>query len=312
MHDASLQRLSPAAPRRRPPLGSAVRQAGKWAAGRLSVGLNGLLARRATAPVGILTYHRIADHVPRLPQPLYNVTPKRFRRQLAGLLDRGYSVWPLCRVLEHGEAGKDVPPRTAVVTFDDGYESVYTNAWPVLRDLNVPATLFLSTAYLDQDAPFPFDRWGAAHREAAPAAAYRPLREWQCREMADGGLVDLGAHTHTHQDFRNRPDEFRRDLQRSVDELRRRFAEERVTFAFPYGKPDDGFADEAMMDAARQTGVVCGLTTEMVGVAPCTGPFGWGRFNVDPWDTPPTLDAKLSGWYGWAPALNVWLAQTSR
>ncbi len=43
------------------------------------------------------------------------------------------------------------------VTFDDGFETVYRHAWPVLQELRIPATVFLNTAYLDSPEPFPFD-----------------------------------------------------------------------------------------------------------------------------------------------------------
>ena len=109
-------------------------------------------------------------------------------------------------------AGEPIPRRTFVVTFDDGYESVYETAWPILKELSIPATVFIVTSYLDSGRPFVFDDWAAAGSAAAPAAAWRPLSTAQCNEMARDGLIELGSHTHTHADFRGRPEEFRRDL----------------------------------------------------------------------------------------------------
>ena len=48
----------------------------------------------------ILMYHRVVDEVPGQPKPTWNVTPRRFREQLAGLLKRGFQAWPLRKVLE--------------------------------------------------------------------------------------------------------------------------------------------------------------------------------------------------------------------
>src|SRR5262249_14325564 len=103
------------------------------------------------AGMGILMYHRVAP----LPDgkgvraPTWNVTPSRLREQLSGLLDRGYRPWPLRQALAHSRQGLPLPSTAFVVTFDDGYESVYRHAWPILRALRIPATVFLATAYLD-------------------------------------------------------------------------------------------------------------------------------------------------------------------
>lgn len=282
---------------------------GKWAAGLAGAGLHTVFGSRAADKLAILAYHRIAAPVPGLAAPTLNVSPRRFREQMFGLLRRGYEAWPLRQVLEHRAEQRPFPARAFVVTFDDAYESVYRNAWPTLQELRLPATVFLSTAYLDAEEPFPFDAWGVAYCDRAPPEAYRPLKAAQCRQMAAGHLVDLGSHTHSHADLRRRPEAFQRDVQRSVDELRARFGLARVAFAFPYGRIAQGFAGGELEAAARRAGVVCGLTTEAAPVEPGSDPFRWGRFCVCAWDTAATLAAKMEGWYGWAPRLQERLSQ---
>ncbi len=282
------------------------------ATGRAAVVLSKLLGSRGGNVVGILTYHRIAPRVPGLPFPLHNVTPQRFREQISGLLTRGYRISPLRRVLDHHEHGHDLPERTIVVTFDDGYESVYLNAWSIMRELNVPATVFVSTAFLDNAKPFPFDDWGVDFAERVPPETFRPLATAQCLEMLEDGQMELGAHTHTHQDFRDRPEEFREDLQRSVEILESRFGVQGPTFAYPFGCPFRGFAAQDLVAAAKETDVLCGLTTECALVDPASDPFQWGRFNVFPWDTAATLAGKLAGWYSWAPRLRKTIARAVR
>jgi peptidoglycan/xylan/chitin deacetylase (PgdA/CDA1 family) len=279
------------------------REAGIMVASGLAVALNQVLGRRARGNPGILTYHRVIRPVPGLPRPLHNVTPERFREQLSGLLRRGFRFWPLRQLLAARATGQEVPPQTVVVTFDDGYESVHAEALPVLRDLNVPATVFLNTAYLDRDDPFPVDVWGLTFRDRAPRETYRPLSLAQCRELLQSGLVELGAHTHTHQDFRHRPDALQQDLQTNVDLLRSYFGLQDMTFAFPFGRPRLGFASPELMVAARKTGVLCALTMEARVICLESDPFGWGRFNAFSWDSSATLAAKLNGWFEWAPKL---------
>ena len=294
---------APAWAPQRPRLRGWINELGVRAVAEISAGVRCLSRKRVCDAVGILTYHRIATAVPGLPGPLYNVPPKQFRKQLIGLLARGFEFWPLRTVLDHRAAGTPVPPQVLVVTFDDGFETVRSNAWPVLRELQIPATVFINTAYMDSDAPFPFDAWGVAYHDRVGCEAYRPLSWTQCHEMAGDGLVEFAAHTHTHQDFRNRPEAFACDLETCVDIVRNRFSQRDVMFAFPYGSSKNGFAGGELADAAKQTGVICALTTDAETVDPQSDPFHWGRFHVFSWDRSATLAAKVEGWYRWAPRL---------
>ncbi len=294
------------------PLARLVNDWGMRVAGRAGVGLDWFLGSRAGNALGIVTYHRVAPITRSVPRPSHNVTPRRFRQQLSGLLNRGFTVWPLSRILKYRSQGTAIPPRTLVVTFDDGFQTVYTHAWPVLRELHIPATLFLTTAYLDCRHPFWFDLWGRSYADRVPPEAYRPLSSAQCQEMAQHGLIEFGAHTHTHADFRHRADDFQRDLQTSVDIVRTRFGPDGITFAFPFGSVHQGYASDALKAAAKETGVVCGLTTQGVLVDIRSDPFSWGRFNAFPWDTAATLAAKLHGWYSWAPRLRQQIARSLR
>lgn len=254
---------------------------------------SGSRTTEASSEFGIFNYHRVAPHVPGLPKPTINVTPGQLRQHLAGLQARGYVIRPLSEMVRHHRLGTNPPPRSVVLTFDDGFASVYEQAWPILREFNAPATLFLCTAYLGNEEPFPFDGWGLDHRQRAPAASWRPLRVDECHEMLSSGLVELGAHTHTHQDFRARPADFAADVRQNVAELKSLFGVEHVPLAFPYGA-----YNEALLDEARQAGVSCALTVDARLVDVSSDPFGWGRHTALDWDTASTLSAKREGWYG--------------
>jgi peptidoglycan/xylan/chitin deacetylase (PgdA/CDA1 family) len=256
-----------------------------------------LMGPRQTDSFGILMYHRVADPVAGLPRPTWNVPPERFAQQLEGLLVRGYEAWPLREVLAHRREGRPVPPNAFVITFDDGYENVYLHAFPILRQLELPATVFLATAYLDSREPFPSDDWTAAGSGNVPYTAWRPLTTEECREMHTSGLVELAAHTHTHADFRDRPSDLVGDLRRCQRVLRERFGIERATFALPYGNKCDGFANPALAAAAEEAGMLCSLTTEPELVRPGANPFDWGRFAAEEHDTAGSLAAKLGGWH---------------
>lgn len=265
-------------------------------AARVGLPLRALGSRHVDA-FGILMYHRVTARTVGIPTPTYNVTPQRFHAQLNGLLARGYHAWPLRRVIECNQTGNPIPPKTFVVTFDDGYENNYQDAWPILRDLRIPATIFVATAYLDSDDPFPCDDWTAAGSSRVPASSWRPLTTAQCAEMYADGLIDFGTHSHTHGDFRGRPQRLYEELRTSVDLLRSQFGMKDATFAFPYGTKRLGYSGPVLAGAAKLAGVLCSLTTEEDLVPSHSNPFDWGRFTVSESDNGATLATKLDGWY---------------
>jgi peptidoglycan/xylan/chitin deacetylase (PgdA/CDA1 family) len=243
--------------------------------------------------MGILMYHRIAPPLDgRSLLPPWTVSPQQFRAQLDGLLAAGYQVWPLRNVLAHHARRQPFPPRVVALSFDDGYENFFTHAWPILRELSVPATVFLATAYLDGTGPMPFCSPGSNGCGERGAMLYRPLSLAQCAELLAAGQVDLGTHGHVHGDFRGRPDQFREDLLRSLACLRARLGVTGAGYAFPFG-----FFDPPMVAAARQAGVPYALTCTSELVRPGSNCFAWGRFAVEQSDTAATLAGKLSGWY---------------
>jgi peptidoglycan/xylan/chitin deacetylase (PgdA/CDA1 family) len=237
-------------------------------------------------------YHRVCEKVRGVAAPTLNVTPQQLRRQLAGLLARGFVSWPLTSLVAAHVESRPVPANVFAVTFDDGYENNYIHAYPILRELNVPATIFVATKYLDTNKPFPFDDWSATGSDCTPPSAWRPLSTSQCREMLAGGLIEFGAHTHSHRRFMGRCSAFVRDMKLCLEVLRDRFCVIRPTFAFPYGE-----MNWELVEAARQLDISCAVTVQHSRVRSNDDPFQWGRFYVGQSDTPAMLAAKLSGWY---------------
>jgi peptidoglycan/xylan/chitin deacetylase (PgdA/CDA1 family) len=94
--------------------------------------------------VAVLAYHHISDQV----KGDVTITPELFQEQLKDLRDRGYSFISLSE-FKVFMAGGQVPPNAVLVTFDDGYKSFYTDAYPILRKLRVPAVNFVITKDLD-------------------------------------------------------------------------------------------------------------------------------------------------------------------
>lgn len=93
---------------------------------------------------GILPERRPWDHWCQIPAD-------EFRWQIAHL-KRHYEVLPLSEIVDRRSTGRPLPPRCAAITFDDGLRNNFEVAFPILRELNVPATMYLATGYIDTDA----------------------------------------------------------------------------------------------------------------------------------------------------------------
>lgn len=265
-----------------------------------------LSAPYASLP-GILMYHRVVpvhDMPAGIAEPTWNVTPDRFRSQLSGLLDQGYQAWSLSRLLQVQQDGGEIPAHVFVVTFDDGYANNLIHAVPVLKELDITATVFLATAYIDSPGPFPFDDWSAKGDDRVHPDTWRALTSRECHLCLDSHVVEFGSHTHTHEDFRRRPEDFAESLQRSNEILRARFGVSRPALSLPYGIINRGFAGPTFYEAARKNGMTCCLTTEEELIAANSTPFGWGRFIAEQHDTADTIGVKLDGWRDFA--RNIW------
>ncbi len=82
---------------------------------------------------------------------------ERFRRQVA-YLKAHYNVVPLERVVNCYAGTERLPPYSVAITIDDGYESVYRLAYPVLQEYRVPATVFVTTGFVEGREPLWTDR----------------------------------------------------------------------------------------------------------------------------------------------------------
>ena len=135
-----------------------------------------------TAQTLIFCYHRLVDKVR---YPGTEITPAAFEAQMKELKDKGITVISMQDLLAWKRGEKNIPPRCAVVSFDDGWKSQYEVAWPIMKKFGYPLTLFIYTEGV---------RGGSLGGGEA-------ITWEQLADMRDNG-VDIEAHTATHQDLR--------------------------------------------------------------------------------------------------------------
>lgn len=132
----------------------------------------------------ILIYHQVGVDLGREME----VSTEAFSRQLDWMQRHGEIVDLETAILRRMETDAD---RLFVLTFDDGFEDVFINAFPLMRHRGIPFTLYLTTQPIET---------GESIDPKFPDA--RPLAWDQVNEMIATGLVTVGAHTHTHPNLR--------------------------------------------------------------------------------------------------------------
>ena len=115
---------------------------------------------RSNPTLTILAYHRVmpTDALDCYPydQELISATPRQFDSQMRHLREHLNPV-PLKDVIAHIEQGTPLPTNPVAVTFDDGFADTYRYAFPILRRYRIPATIFVSTGYVETGEPFWFE-----------------------------------------------------------------------------------------------------------------------------------------------------------
>lgn len=115
---------------------------------------------RGQATLTILAYHRVmpTDALESYPfdDQLISATPAQFEWQMRHLREHLHPV-ALRDVIAHLDDGAPLPPAAVAVTFDDGFADTYRYAFPVLKRYAIPATIFVSTGYIDSKEPFWFE-----------------------------------------------------------------------------------------------------------------------------------------------------------
>jgi peptidoglycan/xylan/chitin deacetylase (PgdA/CDA1 family) len=199
-----------------------------------------------SAQVVVYCYHRFVDKVRR---PDTEITPQDFEAQMKELKDRNIPVIGMQDFLAWKRGEKSIPPKSVVITLDDGWLTQYTVAWPILKKYGYPFTMFIYTEGLRPGGHF----------------AGGGMMTWdQLGEMRDAG-VDIQAHSATHQDMRKRFDaiakkklseeEYQQWLTNETAGVKKALQDRlgiRVNaFAVPYGKHDD-IVRKAVMDAGYE------------------------------------------------------------
>ncbi|MGM0425221.1 MAG: polysaccharide deacetylase family protein, partial [Thermodesulfobacteriota bacterium] len=151
--------------------------------------------------------------------PSTSVSVQQFQGHLEYLQGNDYTVLTFGEALERLYAEKNLPERTAVITIDDGYLSVWDKALPLLEKYGFPATIFISTSHVGGSNYLSWE---------------------QVKKLEEKGF-EIGNHSHSHAYFLNESKEdiakeFEADLETSHKEFRRHLGSVPELYAYPFGE----------------------------------------------------------------------------
>ena len=252
------------------------------------------------ARIPILMYHHLAESG----APGSTISAGAFEAQIKALKDAGYTAVSFEDLRGFVYYGAELPEQPVVITFDDGYKSVYDEAFPILQKYNAKATVFI-IGVLHGESFYK----GAKNRPITPH-----LGDAEAREMAGSGLVSIQSHSYDmHQlapyepvsprvGVQRRDDESKVEYEAAFDEdyllaseqIKQIVGIEPFVYSYPYGRFTR--LSESLL---KKMGVMVTLTTvEKTNVITRNSPnslFKLGRYNVPGDMTPKELLTMLKG-----------------
>jgi peptidoglycan/xylan/chitin deacetylase (PgdA/CDA1 family) len=232
----------------------------------------------------ILMYHAVHPD-----RSLISTAPLDFEQQMRWLYDQGYQTLPFSGFVDHLRNKTPFPERTVVITFDDGFESLYTYAVPVLTAYGFTATIFLVTDYCGQKNSWP------GQPQSIPEF---PLLSWeQICEMDHLGF-EFGAHSASHPRLDQlTPDRLEYEVAASKKIIEEHLGHAVETFAYPYGQYNQKVI-QVVQDAFRGA---CSTKPGLAGYD--SDPFEIERVDINylnhswlfPWISGPLASSYLKG-----------------
>lgn len=183
---------------------------------------------------------------------------------------------------------------TAVVTFDDGFVSVLENAYPELKERQIPFTIFVPSGCLGQGPSW-------IRNGTFKSTTDRVMTAEELRSLAGESIVSIGSHSVNHTNLlRLSPELANWEFARSKADLEAIFTRPVNMFSYPYGAHSSKLHQQA-----RQTGYTRIFTSEPSIVLRDSIQFITGRVSVDIDDWPIEFRLKVKGAYRWGSSLQV-------
>lgn len=178
--------------------------------------------------IPVLLYHDV-QHEYAPDRAVITVTPLRFEEHIAALLNSGYTPISFEDAYNASKGKFTVPEKPVIISFDDGYDTNYKYAFPIIKKYGVKTTIFVVVGTVGQ------------------VVGNNGHFTWeQAREMQKSGLVSIQSHTYSHSDLTTL-DEFSllREIRLSKYLVEKNMGTDCDILAFPYGNYNQNVVNTA-------------------------------------------------------------------
>lgn len=183
--------------------------------------------------IPVLMYHSISD---RDPSNSLLVSPSEFENEMAWLHDNGFTSLSLDELYYSLTTG-NVPAKPVVITFDDGYDDNYTNAYPILKKYGLIGNFFVITDYIGTKQGF--------------------MNVDMLKEMHSNGMI-IESHTSNHQELKNISDDAKiSSIKNAQNFLKENLNIDSKFICYPVGR-----YDESTKNIVSSLGIKLAVTTE--------------------------------------------------
>lgn len=231
--------------------------------------------------IKILMYHRVKDDV----QMELSVNSKDFQWQMEYLKRKGYKVISMDEACERIKT-QELDDKLVVLTFDDGYEDYYHEAYPILENYGYPSIVYLVPSYIERKKVF---WWDQDLGESA-------LLSWQqIKELKAKGLTSFGSHTWSHTNLIETDIKtIRQELTQSKNFIEDKLKVSIKHFAYPGGY-NNGLSQKLVKDTYVSGTSICD------GISTCKASLSGDlskitRIPVQKSDGKALFAARLKGW----------------
>jgi poly-beta-1,6-N-acetyl-D-glucosamine N-deacetylase len=206
----------------------------------------GAASRIQAAEHAVITiYHHVSEHTP----PSTSLSPAQFKEHMNYLKDNGFTVLHLDEVIKAMQSKQPVPDKTVVITFDDGYISIFEEAFPLLQQMDFPFTVFINTQPINDRLPG-YMSWD------------------QVRVMSEAGVI-IANHMVNHpymvdnargETDSERVERLRLELRTAQQEILQHTGQAHKIMAYPYGEYDTAIKqmvkEEGFVGLAQHSGAI--------------------------------------------------------
>jgi len=203
--------------------------------------------------IPIFVYHDIVDTEDEIEFEYMQTTKETFEKQMVGLMKLGYKPITYQDLIDYNNGEKALYKHSFILTFDDGNDGVYENAFPIAKKYNIPMTSFVINYNVGTPGYFTWE---------------------QAKEMQDSGLVEICSHSLQHIEYdKVTPEELEKDITTSLAEIKDKLqADTKNVFCYPYGL----FSQEGQQKL-KDIGIIQNLTDNRINESEYLNLYGLHR-----------------------------------